>query len=53
MKERSEELGGTFEALWSEGHGTDIVATLPLVNNAVELGISDAGDRNPAGAHRG
>ena len=53
MKERSEELGGTFAALWSDGHGTDIVATLPLVNDAVELGISDAGDRDPAGAHRG
>jgi signal transduction histidine kinase len=32
MQERCEELGGTFEARSSKDGGTEIVASLPIMN---------------------
>jgi len=36
MRERCEELGGTFQAKSSEGRGTEIVVSLPLMNGTTQ-----------------
>ena len=53
MRERSEELGGTFRALSSDLGGTEIVATLPLMNARQEDAKMSATNTYNAGAGRG
>lgn len=36
MRERCEELGGTFQAKSSEGRGTEVVASLPLMSGTTQ-----------------
>jgi signal transduction histidine kinase len=42
MRERVEQSGGTFELVSSPGHGTRVVARLPLINS-FGLQVSHAG----------
>lgn len=50
MRERSEELGGSFEVVSPDAGGTEIVATVPLMNGMQGAGISPTAT---SGARRG
>jgi len=52
MRERSEELGGTFEAVSLDAGGTEIIATLPLMK-AWQPEEATATDASQAGSRRG